>query len=68
MREPGVSGQCQIVPCGMKPSTKRNIERDETRLQCGTTQAKKGCEYLLRNLAFTLQIAMEAVGKGGGWH
>lgn len=41
----------------MNPGTRRNVEGDEIRLECGTTQAKEGCEYL--------QVAMEAVGGVG---
>lgn len=62
MREPGESGQCQIVPCGMNPSTRRNVEGDETRLKCGTTQAKEGCEYLSKESGF-----YSAGSNGGGW-
>lgn len=60
MREPGVSGQCQIVPCGMNPSTRRNVEGDETRLECGTTQVKEGCEYLSKESGFC------SAGSNGG--
>lgn len=44
MREPEVSGQYQVVPRGLSPSTRRNVKGDETWLECGTTQAKEGHE------------------------
>lgn len=40
------------VPCGVSPSTRRNVGGDETRLEDGTAQAKEGREYLSEESGF----------------
>lgn len=61
-----MSGQCQIVPCGVSLSIQRKAEGDEMRQKRVMPQTKEGAGTRLRNLGFSLLVVMETeiVGRG----
>ena len=63
VKEPGVSGQCQIVPGGLSPRPHKQAYRGRHSWKGGWLWPGRAVSTSLRKLAFILQLVMGATNN-----